>query len=141
GPAGLLTRPTHGGQLDRPKEEAATEPKTSPSDKDRADGLQNMLDVVQKDKAHLQKQLNDTSAKASESDKNKDDLQKKLEAAIGKENGTVSTEGGEIHLKLVDKVLFATGDDQLTKSGKAVLDKVAATLKDKDPATRAIPVK
>ena len=42
----------------------------------------------------------------------------------------MSQEGDEIHLKLVDKVLFATGDDQLTDKGKAVLDKVAVALKD-----------
>jgi chemotaxis protein MotB len=42
----------------------------------------------------------------------------------------VSTEGDEIHLKLVDKVLFAVGDDKLTDKGKAVLDKVAVALKD-----------
>ncbi len=72
------------------------------------------------------REAGDVDKKAAELDA----AQKKMQGAIDKESGTVDTEGDEIHLKLVDKVLFATGDDQLTDKGKTVLDKVAVALKD-----------
>jgi chemotaxis protein MotB len=40
----------------------------------------------------------------------------------------VSADGEQITLRLVDKVLFQTLDDQLTPRGKQVLDKVAKAL-------------
>lgn len=138
---GFVLKPSKSADLDKATTDLAAAQKSASSEKERADGLQKMYDVVQKDKADTQKQLDDLQAKASEVDKKAADaeaLQKKLEAAVGKDNGTVSTEGNEIHLKLVDKVLFATGDDQLTKNGQAVLDKVAATLKEKELANKAI---
>jgi chemotaxis protein MotB len=42
----------------------------------------------------------------------------------------VSSVGDEIHLQLVDHILFKVGDDQLTEPGKQVLDKVAAALRE-----------
>ena len=43
----------------------------------------------------------------------------------------MSSEGDEIHLKMVDKVLFKLGDDQLTDKGKReMLDKVSVALRD-----------
>jgi chemotaxis protein MotB len=64
----------------------------------------------------------ETKAKAAESD------EAKLRAAVDKSQGSVTSEGDEIHLQLVDKVLFKLGDDQLTDKGKALLDKVAVPL-------------
>jgi chemotaxis protein MotB len=134
GGAGFLLRPTHADEVDKAKADLATAQKGASAEKERADGLDKMLAVVQKDKADSQKQLEDLQSKASDAEKKVADAEavtKKLQAAIGdKENGSVGIEGNEIHLKLVDKVLFAVGDDQLTKPGKAVLDKVAATLKE-----------
>ncbi len=134
GALGFLLRPTHADEVDKAKADAATAQKSAQAEKERADGLDKMLAVVQKDKADTQKQLEDLQGKASDADKkaaDADALQKKLQAAIGdKENGSVEAQGNEIHLKLVDKVLFAVGDDQLTKPGKAVLDKVAVALKE-----------
>ena len=134
GAAGFLLRPTHGDEVDKAKADAAAAQKSASAEKERADGLDKMLAVTQKDKADAQKQLDDLQGKASDAEKKATDAEavtKKLQAAIGdKENGSVGIEGNEIHLKLVDKVLFKVGDDQLTKPGKAVLDKVAATLKE-----------
>ena len=62
--------------------------------------------------------------------KEAEDVEAKLRATVDKSQGSVSTEGDEIHLLLVDKVLFKLGDDQLTPVGKAVLDKVAVALRD-----------
>ena len=56
--------------------------------------------------------------------------QSKLTKAIDKSSGSVSSEGDEIRLQLVDKVLFKVGDDQLTDRGKNVLAKVGAALKE-----------
>jgi chemotaxis protein MotB len=102
-------------------------------EKDRADGVAKQADVLKKDKESLEKQLSEMTAKAGEMEKKAQDAnataQKKLSNAIDSATGTVSTEGEEIHLKLVDKVLFAVGDDQLTDKGKLVLDKVGKALK------------
>ncbi|MEO8845515.1 MAG: OmpA family protein, partial [Kofleriaceae bacterium] len=84
------------------------------------------------DKAAEDKQLEALSSKSADVDKKAELLaaeEKKIQGTIDKSQGSVDTEGDEIHLRLVDKVLFAVGDDQLTDKGKTVLDKVAAALK------------
>lgn len=108
--------------------------------KDRGDGLEKRLSAAaakQKDleteleaAKHAQSQLADKAKDAESKAKEFDAVQAKLKAAIDKSSGSVSTEGEEIHLQLVDRVLFKLGDDQLTATGKAVLAKVAAALKD-----------
>ena len=77
--------------------------------------------------------MQDLQSKADEVAKKASDLdaeEKKIQGTIDKSQGSVSTEGDEIHLQLVDKVLFPTGEDELTDKGKQVLDKVAAALKE-----------
>ena len=66
----------------------------------------------------------ETKAKAAKA------IQDKLQATVDKAIGLVSADGDEITLRLVDKVLFKTLDDQLTPQGKSVLDKVAVALKE-----------
>lgn len=58
-------------------------------------------------------------------------LQDKLAEAVGK-NGEVTTADGAVKLELVDQILFATGEADLTESGREVLSKVGAALKDVD---------
>jgi chemotaxis protein MotB len=58
-------------------------------------------------------------------------LQDKLAEAVGK-NGEVTTADGAVKLELVDQILFATGEADLTDSGREVLSKVGAALKDVD---------
>ena len=103
-------------------------------EKDRADGAHKQLEVVTKEKQALETQLTAAEAKLAENAKQAEAAnaaaQQKLQAAVDKSTGEVSTEGEEIHLKLVDKVLFAVGDDQLTDKGKAVLAKVGKALAD-----------
>jgi chemotaxis protein MotB len=135
GAAGYLLAPNSAKELAAAKKEAAAQQTAAKVEKDRADGIAKQVDVLTKDKTELEKQLSDMTAKAGEMEKKAEQAnetaQKKLKNAIGgEETGTVSTEGEEIHLKLVDKVLFAVGDDNLTDKGKAVLDKVAKALKD-----------
>ena len=134
GAVGYLLAPDKGNELAAAKKEAAAQQTAAKTEKDRADGIAKQVEVLNKDKAELEKQLSDMTAKAGEMEKKaeaaNEAAQKKLKNAIGDEEGSVSTEGEEIHLKLVDKVLFAVGDDQLTDKGKTVLDKVAKALKD-----------
>ena len=53
----------------------------------------------------------------------------KLAEAVGSE-GEVTSSGGEIRLELVDKILFSTGEADLTPKGKAVLARVGKALDD-----------
>ncbi len=119
---------------------AADSSKAAGVQKDRADGLEKQLATAaakQKDleteldaAKHAQSLLADKAKDAEKKAKDADAVQAKLKAAIDKSSGSVSTEGEEIHLQLVDRVLFKVGDDQLTTTGKAVLGRVAAALKD-----------
>ena len=56
-------------------------------------------------------------------------LQDKLAEAVGKA-GEVTTADGAVKLELVDQILFPVGEADLTPSGKEVLAKVGAALKD-----------
>jgi chemotaxis protein MotB len=118
-------RPDTSG-ADKAKADVVAAQKAASVEKDRADGLEQQLDQLKKDKEAAEKAAADLSTKVSDADA----AAAKLQATIDKSQGSVSTEGDEIHLKLVDKVLFAVGDDKLTDKGKAVLDKVAVALKD-----------
>lgn len=110
------------------------------SDRDRAATSESQLKVVAAAKSDLEKQLEtakkaqtqlaDKAADAEKKAKDVDAAQTKLKAAIDKSSGSVSTEGDEIRLQLIDKVLFKVGDDQLTDRGKAVLAKVGKALTD-----------
>jgi chemotaxis protein MotB len=126
GAAGYLAHRPDTSGVDKAKADAAAAQKAAGVEKDRADGLEQQLDQAKKDKDDAEKTAQAATSKASDADA----AAAKLQATIDKSMGSVSTEGDEIHLKLVDKVLFAVGDDQLTDKGKAVLDKVGVALKD-----------
>jgi chemotaxis protein MotB len=139
---GFIVRPmvTSDPEVGKLKDEVAEVEKKQTAAKERADDAEKERDRAQKAKAEVETQLKDAMAskkelsdKAADVDKKAKELdaaKAKLKGAIDKGYGSVSAEGDEIHLQLVDKVLFNTGDDQLTPSGKKVLDKVASALKD-----------
>jgi len=130
---GFVLTPSHAEEAKKAKTDAAAADKARTVEKDRADGLDKALVQLKQDKGDEDKQLAALSGKAADVDKKAEQLaaeEKKMQATIDKSQGSVETEGDEIHLKLVDKVLFPTGEDQLTDRGKAVLDKVAVALKD-----------
>lgn len=115
--------------------------KTMTAERARADGLEAELKQVSTVKAALEQELagakddkEKRTAEALEALKRSEAAdaaaQKKLTDALEKGTGSVSAEGEEIHLQLVDKVLFKVGDDQLTDRGKAVLAKVGVALKE-----------
>jgi len=56
--------------------------------------------------------------------------QAKLQAASDKVADSITIEGIEVHLRISDRVMFKPGDDALTDRGKAVLTKLAVTLKE-----------
>jgi chemotaxis protein MotB len=118
-------RPDTSG-VDKAKADVVAAQKATSAEKSRADGLAKELEQAKEDVELAQKAAQAASTKAADSDA----AAAKLQATVDKTQGSVSQEGDEIHLKLVDKVLFAVGDDKLTDKGKAVLDKVAVALKD-----------
>ncbi len=133
GGIGFLVRPSHQAEADKAKDDLAAVQKSADSQKDRADALDKQLAQLQLDKTSQDKKLDELSSKAADYDKKAAELDaatKNIRGTIDNSQGSVSTEGDEIHLQLVDKVLFPTGDDLLTDKGKQVLDKVAAALKD-----------
>ncbi len=128
GGVGFLVRPTHGGEAETAKKELAEQKKAL----DAATAKAKDLDAAQAKIADQDKQLQDLQSKAADVDKKAAELaeeETKVQGAVDKASGSVSTEGDEIHLQLVDKVLFPTGEDKLTDKGKQVLDKVAVALK------------
>lgn len=131
---GYFLKPGQGDDVQTVRKEAAAAQTAAKVEKDRADGVQKQVEVLTKDKKELEAQLASASAKLEENAKKAEeanaDAQKKLQAAVSAGTGEVSTQGEEIRLKLVDKVLFAVGDDQLTDKGKAVLAKVGKALAD-----------
>lgn len=134
GTLGYVLAPSKAEELAAAKKEVATHKTNAQVEKDRADGIAKRLEVLEKDKAELEEKLAEMTAKAGELERKareaNEAAEKKLAAVIDKSTGSVSTEGDEIRLQLVDKVLFAIGDDQLTDKGKAVLAKVAKALKE-----------
>jgi len=129
----ILAPGSHADEAEKARAAATAADKARSVEKDRADGLQAANDKLTKDKAAEDKRLDALSSKAADVDKKAEQLaaeEKKIQGTIDKSQGSVDTEGDEIHLRLVDKVLFAVGDDQLTDKGKTILDKVAVALKD-----------
>jgi chemotaxis protein MotB len=128
---GWLIAPSKAGELADTKEKLEGAQKAATVATERATTLDKKVETLQKAKDYTDKQLADATTKAKDVDKKADEvaaLEKKLQAAVDKSQGSVTTEGGEIHLKLVDKLMFAVGDDKLTTQGKNVLDKLAPVL-------------
>ena len=126
GAVGYVVKPSHAGDVDKAQAALTEAQKNATAEKTRADGLDQQLQEAKKQADQLAGKAADVDKRAAELDAQ----QKKLSGALDKDSGSVSMEGDEIHLKLVDKVLFATGDDQLSDKGKSVLEKVAVALKD-----------
>jgi len=131
--AGYLIKPSHAAEASKAKAALAGAQQAADAATTRADALAKDLDAARDAETAAKKQVETLSSKAEDAEKKAAELaaeQKKLQGAIDGGNGSVSTEGEEIHLKLVDKVLFPVGEDQLSDRGKAVLDKVAAALRE-----------
>jgi flagellar motor protein MotB len=64
-------------------------------------------------------------------------LQDKLAAVVGKQ-GEVTSANGEITLQLVDKILFRTGEAELTAQGQEVLSSIGTALNEADVEDKQI---
>lgn len=96
------------GELEKQLDDAKAELKKS---RDEADALR-------KDDAELKAKADEAAA-----------LEKKLAEAVGKA-GEVTTADGAVRLELVDQILFPVGEAELSPTGRDVLSKVGAALKD-----------
>jgi chemotaxis protein MotB len=110
----------------------SSRPPEGPKQDDRIKALEAELQKAKDDLAKasadaddLRKGEAELKAKADEASA----LQAKLAAAVG-QNGEVTTADGAVKLELVDQILFPTGEADLTQSGKDVLAKVGAALKE-----------
>jgi len=81
------------------------------------------------ERARLQHELQGARGEAEEASA----LLAKLRGAVGAGEGELETgEGGRVTLKLVDRVLFQSGEADLTQGGTRVLTRVGDALKDTD---------
>lgn len=118
---------------------ADTEQKQAAS-KTRADEAETERDAQTKAKQDVEAKLKQAqvaektlSDKASEADKHKSDLdaiQKKLRGVVDRSISTVSLDGDDVHIAIVDRALFKGPDEALSDGGKRILDKLAGVLKD-----------
>jgi chemotaxis protein MotB len=88
--------------------------------KQAADDLKKANEDLEKGDAELKAKADEAKA-----------LEAKLAEAVGKA-GEVTTADGAVRLELVDQILFPLGEADLTPTGKDVLAKVGAALKDVD---------
>jgi chemotaxis protein MotB len=139
---GFLVRPllSSNSQVNELEAKLAEADKATASARTHGTELQTDLDKAVKQRDDAQAKLKDAetekaelAGKVADADKKVKEVEgveAKLRATIDKDQGSVTTVGDEIHLKLVDHILFKTGDDQLTDSGKSVLGKVAGALRE-----------
>lgn len=117
-------------QLQGAKLDAATERDTQAKQIAQLQADKQAAETKLADAQQAQTLLATKAAEAEAKIKEADAVQAKLKAAVDKSVGTISANGDEITLQLVDRVLFKLGDDQLTEGGKKVLDRVAGALKE-----------
>jgi len=108
--------------------------------KQRADGLDKELDQMRTTKIATEKKLADAekaqtelASKTAEIEKATADAktaQDKLAKVIDKSTGAITIENGELHIAINSSSLFSPTNAELTPAGRAILDKVAATLKE-----------
>jgi chemotaxis protein MotB len=114
--------------------------KAAATQKDRADSLEKSLDTTAKAGREAEAKLAVAEAAQSElagktadeagQRKTAEQLQGKLKAVIDRAWGEVAIERGEVHVQIADRILWKPNDDALSDRGKAVLNKVAAALKE-----------
>lgn len=133
---GFVMRPAIApdGRIAKLEKVTAEATKSAGVQKERADTLAKELDATAEQKKAVEKELEGAKkeqAKIADKAAASEKEMAKLKSAVDKA-GSVSADGEEITLQLVDKVLFKVGDDQLTDRGKAVLAKVAKALGELD---------
>lgn len=140
GAAGYFARPMIDGEGDERAHAQAARETAVAAEQAKSAQLAREAKQLEADKQALTQQLADavqvqstTAGKAADVDKQAKDTkaaEQKLDAAVDKSAGTVTSEGAEIRISLVDKALFKANDDALTPGGKKLLDKLAAAIKE-----------
>jgi chemotaxis protein MotB len=110
----------------KPPEPQKPDPRIGELEKELAD-TKDSLKKEQEAAEALKKDDAELKAKADEAKA----LQDKLAEAVGKA-GEVTTADGAVRVELVDQILFPVGEADLNDSGRDVLAKVGAALKDVD---------
>jgi chemotaxis protein MotB len=103
--------------------------------KDR-ESLVKEKDAAQKERDELLAKNNELSLKAEKAEQLEkatqtyQDLQKKLEKEISEGKVQLTEMKNRLTMTMVDKIIFPSGSVEISKEGKAVLDKVVSILKD-----------
>jgi chemotaxis protein MotB len=98
--------------------------------RDQAKFTQKELETKLKDAQVSQKTLADKDADAAKKKSDLEAVQTKLKGAVDRSFSSISIDGDNVHVAILDRALFKPGDDALSDGGKHVLDKLAAALKD-----------
>jgi len=114
--------------------------KAAGTQKQRADGLDKELDQMRGAKIAAEKKAADAEKAESELAGTKAQIDKatteakaaqdKLAKAVDKSAGQITVENGELHIAINSSSLFNPTNADLMPAGRAMLDKVAAALKD-----------
>jgi chemotaxis protein MotB len=103
--------------------------------KERAAQSEDNAIAARAELARAQASLNDTRVGMSaleqrmkEKTQAADELASRLEGIVGKDQGEVVRENGQLTLRLLDRVLFRSGEAELTERGRAVLAVVGKAL-------------
>jgi len=103
--------------------------------KDRAAESESHAFAARAELARAQGQLTETrqgmttlEQRMREKSRAAEELAARLEGIVGKDQGEVLSENGQLTLRLMDRVLFRSGEAELTPRGMAVMDSVAQAL-------------
>lgn len=97
----------------------------------KASDAQTALGTVKAENEQLKSDnaaLSDENKKVAEKAEKADALAAELSKTVGADEGEVKDSGGKLTLDLLDKVLFRTGEAELTPAGKKVLQKVGEAM-------------
>jgi len=126
GGGGTDTGPKVRKELDASKQQVVALQTELSTTKTALDTAQATTEKLTKENAKLAPKVEEAKA-----------LETKLAAVVG-QKGEVSSADGEIRLQLVDKILFRTGEADLTAGGQEVLSSIGKALNDKDVEDKQI---
>jgi len=94
------------------------------------------LDARERDIEACRKAAAEASAYTEQLKQRETDLRNKLQKELSDKDVTISRLKDQLSVQVLDKILFKTGRADIQPAGKAVLDKLAAVLKDTDDMIR-----
>jgi chemotaxis protein MotB len=134
GGAGWLAWDQHGQASAMMQKSSGLESRALAAENKQKD-LQAQLDAIQKERDGLAAAKDDLTKSVQSKDEELaklkgtyDQLQDKLKSELKAGDVSLSADGGKLRVGLVDKVLFNSGEAQISKRGETVLMKVGAIL-------------